>query len=108
MDERKLLREFVGGALCLDGVQMLRFLNTHAGAMTARDIALKLFEDFVSARSAKSRMMDNRFYGAVNASSTPKGKKDVTDFSQNLCLRFNAVVPTAIFAYTQLDYSKSD
>lgn len=72
-----MLREFVSRALCLDGVQMLRFLNTHAGAMTARDIAVKLFEDFVFARTAKSRIMDSGFYGAaVNAFSTPKSRQD--------------------------------
>uniref|UniRef100_A0A915CDK0 Innexin n=1 Tax=Parascaris univalens TaxID=6257 RepID=A0A915CDK0_PARUN len=72
-EERKVLREFVSRALCLDGVQMLRFLNTHAGAMTARDIAVKLFEDFVFARTAKSRIMESGFYGTtVNAFTTPR------------------------------------
>uniref|UniRef100_A0A0M3KDH1 SEC7 domain-containing protein n=1 Tax=Anisakis simplex TaxID=6269 RepID=A0A0M3KDH1_ANISI len=74
-EERALLKEFTRGALCVDGVQLLRFLSTHAGAMTARDIAMKLFDDFIVAKTSKSKVMNNPNLNRqpINAfSSTPK------------------------------------
>ncbi|KHN80217.1 Innexin-3 [Toxocara canis] len=74
VEERALLKEFTRRALCVDGVQLLRFLNTHAGAMTARDVAIKLFEDFAFAKTTKARILGNGFsYGGINGFSTPKG-----------------------------------
>ena len=61
------MRHFLRSVLGVDGIQLLRFMRTHAGALTARDVTQRLWEDFLEARQSQNRFFYERMLFSVCA-----------------------------------------
>ncbi|VDD94122.1 unnamed protein product [Enterobius vermicularis] len=59
-ESERTLRHFLRSVLGVDGVQLLRFMHSHAGTMIARDVTFILWEDFLCAKRSQNQFCQSR------------------------------------------------